>query len=423
MKHSLNKFILIWLGQLISNIGNGMTAFAIGIYVYQESGSLINFSSILLCQFLPAILLRPLGGVLADRYSRKSLIMIGDLGSAIGVLIILFTISNQEIIMWRIYLGLALGSLFMALQNPAYKAIVTDLVARKDYAKVSGLVQLAFSAQHLISPLLAGFLLSTGGMKLILYLDISSFFIAVTGVLLIGRSMSAIGRKIESNVWQDLHDGWKLLIANKLIVTIVFIISFVTFFVGIIQSLLSPLLLSITSAEKVGLIYSISASGMLLTSLVLGFISYRIKVENILLSSLLFAGILMSLLGIFTHLLVITTIFFLFFGLLPLINTGTEVIIRKNIVNEGQGRVWGMVGFVSQIGYLLAYLGSGWFAEKVFIPLMNHKTELITLIGRITEFTQARGIAIMLIISGFTWIALTLLSRSLIHKEGKNVNI
>lgn len=85
----MQKFMIIWLGELISGIGSGMTAFALSIYVYQTTGCVSFVSVIALAAFLPTILLSPLGGVLADRYDRRLLMIIGDLCSGLGLLYVL----------------------------------------------------------------------------------------------------------------------------------------------------------------------------------------------------------------------------------------------------------------------------------------------------------------------------------------------
>ena len=65
------RFLIVWLGQFISSIGSGLTAFALGIYVFQLTHSATNYSLILLASFLPALLLKPIGGTLADRVPRR----------------------------------------------------------------------------------------------------------------------------------------------------------------------------------------------------------------------------------------------------------------------------------------------------------------------------------------------------------------
>lgn len=62
----MKKFMLLWIGELISSIGSGMTAFALSVYVYQMTGSVSYVSLITLLAYMPTILLSPVGGVLAD---------------------------------------------------------------------------------------------------------------------------------------------------------------------------------------------------------------------------------------------------------------------------------------------------------------------------------------------------------------------
>ena len=82
----MNKFLFVWIGELISNIGSGMTTFALTLYVYNNTKSVMEVSIITLLSFLPTVLLSPLGGLLADRYDRRLLMIIGDLFSAFGLI-------------------------------------------------------------------------------------------------------------------------------------------------------------------------------------------------------------------------------------------------------------------------------------------------------------------------------------------------
>jgi DHA3 family macrolide efflux protein-like MFS transporter len=148
------KFLIVWSGQLMSAIGSGLTAFALGVYVFQTTQSATCFSLIILFSFLPSFVLVPLGGVLADRFDRQKMMIIGDTGAISGLLFILLVMMSGTIELWQIYVGVALSAVFAALRNPAYKAAVTDMVSEERYFQASGLIQLAGSAQYLISPIL-----------------------------------------------------------------------------------------------------------------------------------------------------------------------------------------------------------------------------------------------------------------------------
>jgi DHA3 family macrolide efflux protein-like MFS transporter len=127
-------------------IGSGLTMFSLGVYVYQQTHSVSSYTFILFCVFLPPFILRPFGGILADRHDRRLMMLIGDLGATLGLLFILFMMLSGHIQLWQIYLGIAISSTFSAFQEPAYKALVTDFIPKDQYAKASGLMQLAGSA-------------------------------------------------------------------------------------------------------------------------------------------------------------------------------------------------------------------------------------------------------------------------------------
>jgi MFS family permease len=148
----MKNFITIWIGELISSIGSGMTAFAVSIYVYQLTGSATMVSIAALLAFLPTILLSPIGGILADRYDRRILMIIGDSFSAIGLIFIFIFIQAGYVGVLPVFIGVTISSVFVSLLEPAYRATVTDLLTEEDYARASGMVQIAANAKYLISP-------------------------------------------------------------------------------------------------------------------------------------------------------------------------------------------------------------------------------------------------------------------------------
>lgn len=92
---------------------------------------------------LPMILLSPVGGVLADRFDRRLMMLLGDGGSALGLIYILIVMFSGEAQLWQLCVGVTISSIFASLTDPAYKATITDLLPEEQFAKASGLVQLA----------------------------------------------------------------------------------------------------------------------------------------------------------------------------------------------------------------------------------------------------------------------------------------
>lgn len=171
---------------------------------------------ITLFTFLPNILLRPVGGVLADRFDRRTMMIIGDLGSAAGLVFILSIMLAGDIQLWHIYVGVAFSSVFTAPQSPAYKASATDLLDKDQFSKADGLVRLAESSKFLFSPIIAGILLSVTTIEVIMIINIATFLIAILAVLVIRKSMKVERENKENHSWlSDIQEGWREVVTNK----------------------------------------------------------------------------------------------------------------------------------------------------------------------------------------------------------------
>lgn len=396
-----SKFLMIWVGQFISIIGTGLTIFALGVYIYQQTNTATSYAFVLVCVFLPPFLLKPYGGILADRYDRRLMMILGDLGATFGLLFIFFFMWKGSILLWQIYLGISISSIFTAFQEPAYKALVTDLVPEEKYAKASGLMQLATSAQYLISPFLAGILLTLIEVEYIFLIDISTLIISSTIVIVIRKSLGSIRHiRSQQNFINEFKEGIAGFIKNKGVVNLVLTVTAILFFVGLLQALLVPMLLNLTKIDVVGIVQSVSASGMIIGSLFIGLFGSNSKYVKMLSISLFIAGIFFANIGLSTNIIFITAAGFLFFAALPFINTSIEVLIRKNIDNTIQGRVWSIVSMVTYLGSIIAFATAGFLADKIFTPLLEENGLLADSIGGIVGVGNGRGIALMFILSG-----------------------
>ena len=396
----MKKFLMIWSGELISSIGSGMTAFALSVYVYQTTGSATYVSLITLLAYLPTVLLSPLGGVLADRYDRRLLMIIGDLFSGLGLAYVLWNIQAGSDSMLPICIGVTFNAVFVALLEPSFRATITELLTEEEYARASGMVQIAGNAKFLISPALAGILLAVADIRLILLIDIGTFLITVTTVAIVRKSVGKAVKSKRQSIGREMRLGFAEINKSKGIRTLIILMSFVCFFVGILQTLTSPMVLAVSNAETVGIMESLCAVGMLLGSVFIGILGIKKNFSTVLCVAGILSGIFIALTGVNKSIFVTGAGIFLFFLALPFMNTSADVLIRKNIPNELQGRVWGIISLLSQSGTVLAYALSGVLADYVFEPLLSDNGVLSDSIGALIGTGTGRGIGFMLILSG-----------------------
>ena len=413
-KSRFKYFLVIWVGQLISSIGSGLTSFGLNVYVFEKTGSALACSLVTLCAFFPLVFFTPISGTIADKFSRPKLMLIGDLFSAVclGGMFIMISMGINNIP--AICLWVFLSSCFAAILDPAYKAVVTNLLTPEEYSKAGGLVQLASSAKFLLSPIFAGLIYQISGIYLILIIDMCTFFTTLFTVAYSGKVMNECQKIKDSKVQvvKDIVEGYKELTQTKGIKLLLILSVMITFYVGIIETMIKPMLLELTDSSTLGVILSLSAIGMLISSLVLGVKGIKKNYLKALSLSFLFMGITIAIIGCTTNIVWIAVIAFLFFLTIPVSNVCLDVLMRCNISKDTQGRAWGLISFISQLGYIIAYAISGALADYVFNPLLYKNGALADSVGKILGTGSERGIALMLVICGISMVILSPLLKS-----------
>ena len=364
-KSNYKKFMLLWAGELVSSIGGGLTSFGLGIYIFQKTGNASGMALMTLLAFLPGLLLKVPAGVLADRYDRRLLMMIGDGCSGIGVLFILLCMLGGEAELWQIYVGVIISSVFSALLEPAFTATITDLLTKEQFSRANGLVSMAGSARYLFSPILAGFILAFSDIKVILVIDICTFFLTIISAAVVRNSIAAKPVAERKPFFRSMKEGWDVIAKRKGLFLLILISSAITMFMGVFQVLGEPFILSFADSKTLGIVETVAASGMLFTGVILGIKGIRKNFVKMLSIGLFFSGIGMAFFGVFNNTVIIGLFGFLFFASLPIANNSLDFLARTNIPEEFQGRVWGLIGFISQLGYVIAYSLSGITADAV----------------------------------------------------------
>ena len=363
MSSGMKKFLLLWIGELISSIGGGLTSFGLGVYVFQKTGSAAGMALVTLLGFLPTLLFTVPAGVLADRYDRRVLMMIGDGCSGLGILYIFLCMLHGEANLVQICIGVFVSAIFSSLLDPSYRATITDLLSKEEFSKASGLVSLAGSARYLFSPVIAGLLLAYHDISLLLLIDVSTFFVTITTTFIVRRGIKAKQSTEKQSFLESMKEGWRAIHIEKGVFVLVLCSSLITLFLGTLQILVEPMILSFSDSKVLGIVETLCASGMLVSGILLGGFGIKKEYGKVLQFSFFMAGIFMIGMSIFENLVSISIFGFFFFATLPFCNNCMDYLCRTNIPDALQGRAWGFIGFLSQMGYVLAYAVSGLAAD------------------------------------------------------------
>jgi len=174
------NIILFLASQTISLFGSSLVQYAIYWHITLETQSGIMMTVFVICGFLPTFFLSPFAGVWADRYNRKTLIILSDSLIAVSTLVmaILYIFGYKAV--WLLFLMSAVRALGAGIQTPAIGAIIPQLVPEDKLTKVNGTNGSIQSFVTLISPMISAALLSFMTIEKIFFIDVVTAAIAVS---------------------------------------------------------------------------------------------------------------------------------------------------------------------------------------------------------------------------------------------------
>ncbi|MEO5725527.1 MAG: MFS transporter, partial [Byssovorax sp.] len=213
----MRVFGIVWLGQMVSMIGTSLSGFALGVWVFQETGSITQFALVNCIILLPAVLVSPLAGALVDRWDRRRAMLISDLGAGLGTLIMAALIMTGHLRVWSAVLVVANSSIMGSLRGPAYSAATTQLVPPEHLGRAAGMVQLGGGVAQIVAPSLAGVLMMSIGLRGVLIIDLASFAFSLLtlAVVRFPALKSAGPRAPATSLRQDVTVGWSYIRGDR----------------------------------------------------------------------------------------------------------------------------------------------------------------------------------------------------------------
>ncbi|MCL4273790.1 MAG: MFS transporter [Anaerolineales bacterium] len=407
----MKTFFIIWGGQLVSMLGSGLTNFALGVWLYDQTKQATPFAITVLLGSLPRILLLPFAGSLADRFNRRMIMILADTFTAVFTLIIFILLGAGNLQLWHIYIIAAMMSVFSAFQEPAYSASIAMIVPKEKLGSANGMVQMGQAITSVLIPVLAGALFVFIGFMGIIIIDFVTFFFAVGALLFvrIPQPERAPEHK-DKNVWQDMAFGWNYLRERTGLFGLLLYYAMVNFLLNWSAVLLIPMVLSRFTADVLGIIQTVMGVGMLAGSIVMsawGGAKRRIPAA-IGFIVLAVTGFIIAGMTPNPYLIGVGAFVLMFF--VPLASGNSQVVFQTKVARDVQGRVFSVRSAISQSMMPLAFLTAGPLADKFFEPLLRDGGALAsTFIGQWLGTGAGRGIGLMFIISGVVAIVTSVL--------------
>lgn len=412
----MKTFTVIWSGQLVSLVGTAMTRFALLVWAYQQTGQATTLALLGFFSFALSIIISPAAGVLVDRWDRRLVMLLTDLGAGLMTVAVLLLYLTGGLQIWHLYVAEALTGAFEAFQVPAYSAASTLLVPKKHLTRANGMRSLAYWASRVGAPFLAGLLLHAVGIAGVMLVDVLTFLIAMGTLLHVRIPRPAVtdeGRKSSGSFWREMGSGFRYIRQRR------GLLGLLLMFMGIngvssltYLALMSPLILARTGGDELALA-SVQAAfgvgGLIGGLLVSTWGGPKRRIHGVLAGSALSFMLGDFMFAVGQHVGVWCLAAFASSLFVPFIVAANRAIWQIKTSPDMQGRVLGVYNALSESPIAFGMLIAGPLADRVLEPAMVPGGTLAGIFGGLVGTGPGAGMGLMFF---FTCISGLLVSLS-----------
>ncbi|GIN69726.1 MFS transporter [Bacillus sp. J14TS2] len=347
--------------KMISTFGAQVYAFAISFYILQTTGSAASFAINLLCNIVPRAIAAPFAGYVADKYSRKMIVIFAQIATILAIGGLLTITLTFGLSLTAIYVTTAILSLTSTFSGVTFTSSISGLVDQDRIQKAMSFNQMSISFAAIASPAIGGLLYGIISIPVFLALYMMASFIAVLLEATMNFNLFAVRREInkeeKETMWASMSAGIAYLKFKPVIMTIIWLSLSINFFMGAFEVGYSYVLIEKLkiASQDFGFTQGAFATGMLLMSIYFSItkeVKYPLLVAK---RGVLWIGVIIGSMAIpliisFSYTTIFTFYIILmlsFGGLVILINTPIQVMMQKQIDDDYKGRIFSILETMS----------------------------------------------------------------------------
>lgn len=397
-------FSLVWFGQIVSVLATNMTAFALTIWVFQETGSATSLAWMQVFFITPFLIISPIAGVMVDRHNRKMMMMLSDLAAGVATISILVLQFAGVLEVWHLYAAAAIQGLGNSFQWPAYSAAISTMIPKEQYGRANGMMSLIEAGPGVLGPLLAGAALPLIGLTGILFLDVATFILAILILLMVHIPQpprTEEGAQGQGNILREALYGFRYIFARPSLLGLQLVFFFGNLFAGIAFTVVAPMVLLRTGNDSVslGFVQSVGAIGGVVGGVIMSaWGGFKRKVHGVL-SGWILSSFFLALLGVGNWLPLWLAAMALSSILSPLINASNQAIWQAKVAPDVQGRVFSARRLIAWLTNPISPLIAGTLADYVLEPAMRGPSALSSAFGWLVPPGPGAGMGLLIFFS------------------------
>jgi len=388
-----------------------MTSIGVGIWVFAETG---KTTPLLLTSFfneLPGMLAGSLAGVVVDRWDRRLVMILADIGQAVGSVLLMVSFLSGRFELWHLYAVAFLQGVFSAFQGPAERAATTMLVDETYRERANGIKETSFPLAGVLAPVLAGLLYTVVGIAGIILLDLATFLLAVVFLLFIQiphPKQSEHGLAALGGFWKEAFGALHYVTSRPALWMLMLFTAFINFMLNGPLDLTLPYLILLTHSEKIaGSIIGVTSLGAFAgAALIAAWGGTRPRIKTIILG-LVLTSVMFIFFGMLRTAVSISVVLFILFMNLPIIQTMYISILQVKSPPDLQGRIFALNDQLGFIGSTASFALTGYLVDHVVNPSVGTRSWVLfqPLVGK----DAGAGIGLVEVVTGIIILAATLL--------------
>ena len=362
----LRTFLLLFTTQALSSLGSAMTSYALVIWAYQQSGSALSTALLTVSSYAPYVVFSLFCGALVDRLDTRRTMLVSE------ALVLLQTGRLQ---ITHLYLLNVLNGLMNTLQQPASEAATTALLPKSQYQRVGGLRYLSSSLSGLLTPVLAMALMTLGGLRAVIFADLATFAVAFTALLCFIRIPKRQTGSPHESFLDSTRQGLRFFRQAPGLLTLVLYLAAINLVSSMYEAALPSLLLSRSwgGENAMGIFSTVTALATLIGSLLAVLLpAPKSRVRVVCVSLLVSMGTENFLLAFGQNLPTWCVGAALGWLLIPVMSANLDALMRLNIPEGMQGRVYAVRNALQFFTIPVGYVLGGALVDAVFRPMMRN---------------------------------------------------
>jgi MFS family permease len=339
------NFLLLWVGQLVSQLGDRVHALALIWWVLEETGSAALMGTVLIAATVPAVVLGPFAGGYVDRWNRKAVIVGMDFVRGLIVVWIAVLAIRGTLEIWQLLVGTAAMAVAAVFFGPAVNATIPNLVRPSEITRANSLSQMVTQGTGIAGPAVGGILVAVWGVGGVFLLNGLSFIASGLSELFISMPPVERGPAERKHIVAELGDGFSFVRNQPTIFGILKTAAVLNFFTAPFAILLPIVARDYLGrgAEAFGFIMAAFSVGFLAASAVLAAIKDVRRKHPFIILGVSLAGGCMIVMGLVVTYMSYVTLMATIGVLLGLGNILIMSYFQAVVPDELRGRVFGFM--------------------------------------------------------------------------------